>query len=91
MVVPLQCDPGTEKVLATPDADSPGAYTWKGGSTSAQYYVNNAGVSVEKGCLWGQEGSEVGNYAPYVRLTHSLSNGLLDANAITDLRFRKEG
>ncbi|CAZ81700.1 unnamed protein product [Tuber melanosporum] len=66
MVVPLQCDPGTEKVLTTPDADSPGAYTWKGGSTSAQYYVNNAGVSVKDGCLWGKEGGEVGNWAPYI-------------------------
>ncbi|RPA91116.1 SUN-domain-containing protein [Choiromyces venosus 120613-1] len=66
MVVPLQCDGGSQKNLATPDADSPGAYTWKGGSTSAQYYVNNAGVSVKDGCLWGQPGGEVGNWAPYI-------------------------
>jgi len=72
MVVPLQCDPGTEKPLTSPDADASGAYTWRGGSTSAQYYVNNAGVTVEEGCLWGQDGGEVGNWAPYVRFTHSM-------------------
>ncbi|CUS14071.1 unnamed protein product [Tuber aestivum] len=66
MVVPLQCDPGTEKPLTAPDADSPTAYKWKGGATSAQYYVNNAGVSVKEGCLWGKEGGEVGNWAPYI-------------------------
>ena len=32
--------------------------------TSAQYYVNNAGVSVEDGCVWGTSGSGVGNWAP---------------------------
>lgn len=71
MVIPLQCDPGTEQVLAAPDADVPGAFTWRGGATSAQYYVNNAGVSVKDGCVWGQSTGIVGNWAPYVRLTHS--------------------
>lgn len=32
--------------------------------TSAQFYVNNAGVSLEDGCVWGTAGSGVGNWAP---------------------------
>ena len=36
----------------------------RGGATSAQYYVNNAGVSWEDGCVWGTPGSGVGNWAP---------------------------
>lgn len=46
--------------------DSSDYYTWKGGSTSTQYYVNNAGVSIENGCIWGTDGSGVGNWAPVV-------------------------
>lgn len=46
--------------------DSSNYFTWKGGSTSAQYYVNNAGVSIEDGCIWGTSGSGVGNWAPVV-------------------------
>lgn len=41
-------------------------YTWRNGKTSAQYYANNAGVSVENGCIWGTAGSGVGNWAPVV-------------------------
>lgn len=41
-------------------------YQWEGKQTSAQYYVNNAGVSVEDGCIWGTSGSNVGNWAPLV-------------------------
>lgn len=41
-------------------------FKWQGGKTSTQYYVNNAGVSVEDGCIWGTEGSGVGNWAPVV-------------------------
>ncbi|PUU81384.1 hypothetical protein B9Z19DRAFT_1099792 [Tuber borchii] len=66
MVIPLQCDPGTEQVLTAPDADTPGAFTWRGGATSAQYYVNNAGVSIKDGCVWGQSTGIVGNWAPYI-------------------------
>lgn len=46
--------------------DSDNYFNWKGGKTSAQYYVNNAGVSVEDGCIWGTAGSGVGNWAPVV-------------------------
>ncbi|CAK7892790.1 secreted beta-glucosidase Sim1p [[Candida] anglica] len=46
--------------------DSDNYFTWKGGRTSTQYYVNNAGVSIEDGCIWGTDGSGVGNWAPVV-------------------------
>ncbi|KAK7205094.1 hypothetical protein BZA70DRAFT_279049 [Myxozyma melibiosi] len=39
-------------------------YQWESQMTSAQYYVNNAGVSAEDGCIWGDSSSGVGNYAP---------------------------
>lgn len=54
--------------------DSANYYTWKGGKTSTQYYVNNAGVSVEDGCIWGTQGSGVGNWAPVV-LGAGVTNG----------------
>ncbi|WPK22943.1 hypothetical protein PUMCH_000166 [Australozyma saopauloensis] len=41
-------------------------FTWKNGKSSAQYYVNNAGVTVQNGCVWGSAGSGVGNWAPVV-------------------------
>lgn len=41
-------------------------YEWQGGVTSAQYYVNKAGVSQQDGCIWGTDGSGVGNFAPLV-------------------------
>jgi len=91
MVIPLQCDPGTEQVLTAPDADAPGAFTWRGGATSAQYYVNNAGVSVKDGCVWGQASGVVGNWAPYVRLAHSAEQWVASANVVTDFRCWKEG
>lgn len=42
---------------------------------SAQYYVNNAGVSVEDGCIWGSAELGVGNWAPVV-LGSGKVNGL---------------
>ncbi|CCE62462.1 hypothetical protein TPHA_0C03090 [Tetrapisispora phaffii CBS 4417] len=62
MVIPLVVDAGSTKPLTVVDEDS--YYTWEGLKTSAQYYVNNAGVSVEDGCIWGTDGSGVGNWAP---------------------------
>lgn len=62
MVIPTVAQPGGSIVLTTVDSDS--YYTWQGKSTSAQYYVNNAGVSWKDGCLWGDAGSGVGNWAP---------------------------
>lgn len=62
MVIPTVVGAGETSVITVVDLDT--YYTWRGGSTSAQYYVNNAGVSYEDGCLWGTSGSGVGNWAP---------------------------
>ena len=62
MVIPTIVGPGSENLLTTVDEDN--YYNWKGLKTSAQYYVNNAGVSQTDGCVWGTPGSGVGNWAP---------------------------
>lgn len=62
MVIPTLVSAGGKSVITTVDQDT--YYTWEGQKTSAQYYVNNAGVSVEDGCIWGTAASKVGNYAP---------------------------
>ncbi|TID30213.1 hypothetical protein CANINC_001220 [Pichia inconspicua] len=62
MVIPTIVGPGSENLLTTVDQDN--YYQWRGMKTSAQYYVNNAGVSMEDGCIWGTPGSGIGNWAP---------------------------
>ncbi|KAG0681066.1 putative secreted beta-glucosidase sim1 [Pichia californica] len=62
MVIPTIVDGGSENYLTTVDEDN--YYVWEGQKTSAQYYVNNAGVSQDDGCIWGTSGSGVGNWAP---------------------------
>jgi hypothetical protein len=62
MVIPTIVGPGSENYLTTVDEDS--YYQWQGLKTSAQYYVNNAGVSQQDGCIWGTAGSGIGNWAP---------------------------
>ncbi|AOA64497.1 Cell wall biogenesis involved protein [Komagataella phaffii CBS 7435] len=64
MCVPTWVDAGNSNTLTVVDEDN--YYEWQGLKTSAQYYVNNAGVSVEDGCIWGDESSGVGNWAPLV-------------------------
>lgn len=39
-------------------------YKWQGKLTSAQWYVNNKGVSVSDACQWGDGSSDTGNWAP---------------------------
>lgn len=62
MVIPTYVQAGSSLPLTVVDQDT--YYTWRGLKTSAQYYVNNAGVSVEDGCVWGSASSGVGNWAP---------------------------
>ncbi len=62
MVIPTVVDAGSSNILTVVDEDT--YYKWQGKKTSAQYYVNNAGVSYEDGCIWGTSGSGVGNWAP---------------------------
>ncbi|KAK3722549.1 Sperm-associated antigen 4 protein, partial [Vermiconidia calcicola] len=70
--VPLSAQPGSENPLTCPDAEA--YYMWQGSHTSAQYYVNPAGVSVEDGCQWGSPENPWGNYAP-LNLGVGYSNG----------------
>jgi hypothetical protein len=44
--------------------DSTTYYTWKGSATSAQYYINPSGYSVDDACKWGSSGTNLGNWAP---------------------------
>ncbi|OBA23642.1 SUN-domain-containing protein [Metschnikowia bicuspidata var. bicuspidata NRRL YB-4993] len=63
MVIPTVVDAGETSILTVVNQET--YYTTNsGGKTSAQYYVNNAGVSWKDGCLWGTSGSGVGNWAP---------------------------
>ncbi|CAB4251940.1 similar to Saccharomyces cerevisiae YJL116C NCA3 Protein that functions with Nca2p to regulate mitochondrial expression of subunits 6 (Atp6p) and 8 (Atp8p) of the Fo-F1 ATP synthase [Maudiozyma barnettii] len=65
MVVPTWLESGSSsKQISVVNEET--YYQWEGKQTSAQYYVNNAGVSVEDGCIWGSSGSDVGNWAPLV-------------------------
>lgn len=74
MVVPLACAPGSIKPLTVPDAAV--SYIWQGKQTSAQYYVNNAGVSIDKGCAWGKPGGGIGNWSSMI-FGAGMSNGLM--------------
>ncbi|KAH3677025.1 hypothetical protein WICMUC_001931 [Wickerhamomyces mucosus] len=62
MVIPTYVTAGSSLPLTTVDEDT--YYQWEGKKTSAQYYVNNAGISWEDGCVWGTSGSGLGNWAP---------------------------
>ncbi|CCF55769.1 hypothetical protein KAFR_0A03340 [Kazachstania africana CBS 2517] len=73
MNVPTLVEAGSSQPISVVNEDT--YYMWEGQKTSTQYYVNNAGVSVEDGCIWGTEGSGVGNWAPVV-----LGAGYTDGN-----------
>ncbi|KAI8395552.1 Beta-glucosidase (SUN family) [Nakaseomyces glabratus] len=62
MVIPTFVQAGATLPLTVVNQDT--YYQWQGMKTSAQYYVNNAGISVEDGCVWGNAGSGLGNWAP---------------------------
>lgn len=69
--VPVTAAAGGTANLTCPDATY---YEWTGKTTSAQYYVNPAGVSAEDGCQWGSSANPWGNYAP-LNLGVGYSNG----------------
>lgn len=73
MVIPTLLEAGSTASLSVVDEDT--YFTWEGLKTSTQYYVNNAGVSIEDGCIWGSSGSGVGNWAPLV-VGAGYTNGL---------------
>ncbi|KAJ5407887.1 Secreted beta-glucosidase sun1 [Penicillium cosmopolitanum] len=60
--IPLGVGHGETQPLTCPNGAT--YFKWEGKSTSAQYYVNNAGVSPEEGCQWGNGSSPIGNWAP---------------------------
>jgi hypothetical protein len=62
MSIPINAAPGTTRKLACPDGGT--YYRKDGAATSAQYYINMPGYSVEKACRWGQPGDDFGNFAP---------------------------
>jgi len=64
MTIPLDTQPGQTYPLTNPVSAS--YYRWKGMPTTAQYYVNNKGVSVEEACTWksAQYPDSAGNWAP---------------------------
>jgi len=70
--VPLNTQAGSVSNLTCPNADN--YYNWEGSHTSAQYYVNPAGVSVQDACQWGSSANPWGNYAP-LNLGVGYSNG----------------
>ncbi|CAK7566260.1 MAG: Sperm-associated antigen 4 protein [Sporothrix epigloea] len=64
MNVPLVTQPGSSNTLTNLNAKT--AYQWEGKYTSGQFYVNNAGVTVDQACLWNSPNfpSSAGNWAP---------------------------
>ncbi|KAI4127747.1 MAG: hypothetical protein LQ338_003058 [Usnochroma carphineum] len=60
--VPLNTQPGSENPLTCPDSST--YFQHDGNPTTAQYYVNNRGVPVQKACSWNTDGSGEGNWAP---------------------------
>ncbi|KAH7385991.1 hypothetical protein BKA66DRAFT_66811 [Pyrenochaeta sp. MPI-SDFR-AT-0127] len=64
MSFPLTVNPGETGFLANPDKSK--YYFWKGGATSAHYYVNKQGVPESEACTWGEEGKGKGNWSPTI-------------------------
>ena len=58
----MNTQPESTSPLTCPDANN--YFQWDGMPTSAQYYINNQGIAVEKACIWGADGSDMGNWAP---------------------------
>lgn len=70
--IPLAASPGGVFPLTCPNGAN--YFVWEGKSTSAQYYVNNKGVSIQQGCQWGDGSAPIGNWAP-MNLGVGYSNG----------------
>lgn len=64
MIIPLDTYPGNTYPLTNPDSST--YYMWQGKPTTAQYYVNNAGVEVEEACTWksSKYPDNAGNWSP---------------------------
>lgn len=73
MNVPTFSTPGSKLPLTNPDGST--YYQWQGKMTSAQYYVNPQGTSLEDGCIWGAPDGGYGNWAPMI-FGAGYSNGM---------------
>ncbi|KAF4445088.1 murein transglycosylase [Fusarium austroafricanum] len=65
MVIPAIAQPGSNVDVCNPDQDN--YYVWNNAGTSAQYYVNKKGYTVEEACVWdSSKGKDAGNWSPVV-------------------------
>ncbi|RDL35672.1 uncharacterized protein BP5553_06284 [Venustampulla echinocandica] len=71
--------PGNEAMLipthvtGSSDLAVPDTSYWL--ATAAHYYINPPGVSVDDGCIWGDESKPHGNWAPYVAGANTMADG----------------
>ncbi|KAG7665641.1 SUN4 [[Candida] subhashii] len=73
MVIPTVVGGGQTSPITVVDQQT--YYRWRGGLTSAQYYVNDAGVDWQTGCTWGSPGSGIGNWSP-INFGAGYDNGI---------------
>ncbi|KAM0245043.1 hypothetical protein ACHAP5_005715 [Fusarium lateritium] len=65
MVIPAIAKAGSTVSVCNPNQKK--YYNWNGSGTSAQYYVNKKGYSVEDACVWDSpKGKDAGNWSPVV-------------------------
>lgn len=65
MVIPAVATAGGSVNICNPDQEK--YYIWDGSGTSAQYYVNKKGYSIEDACVWDSpKGKDAGNWSPVV-------------------------
>lgn len=75
MVIPALATAGGSVNICNPEQDK--YYIWDGSGTSAQYYVNKKGYSVEDACVWDSpKGKDAGNWAPVVLGVGQAADGI---------------
>lgn len=86
MVIPTVVEGGDSSILTVVNSET--YYKWKGKPTTAQYYVNDAGVPWTTGCTWGNLGSGYGNWAP-LNFGAGYSNGVAYLSLIPNPNNKK--
>lgn len=79
--VPLNAEEGSTNTLTVPPYNY---FYLDGQQTSAQYYVNPAGVTVENACQYGSSGSNEGNYAPVTIGAGQSSGGIVSVALVSN-------